>query len=59
MIDTLPATAPAPDAALAFPVTDLRPIREALRGLRFGSVEIVVQDGRVVLVQRLEKRRLS
>jgi hypothetical protein len=36
----------------------LEPVREALRGLRFGSVVIIVQDGVVVQVDRTEKRRL-
>ena len=34
-------------------------ILAALRGLRFGSVEIVVHDGRVVQVERREKVRLA
>ena len=33
-------------------------IREALRNLRFGSVNIVVQDGVVVQIDRTERRRL-
>ena len=33
-------------------------IRDALRGLRFGSVSIIVQDGVVVQVERTEKLRL-
>ena len=33
-------------------------IRDALRGLRFGSVNIIVQDGVVVQVERTEKLRL-
>jgi hypothetical protein len=33
-------------------------IREALSGLRFGAVNIVVQDGVVVQIDRLEKRRM-
>ncbi|MDB5105909.1 MAG: putative small protein [Fibrobacteres bacterium] len=48
---------------------DYRPVHEtgrneiqfilnALRGLRYGSVEIIVQDSRVVQIQRLEKQRL-
>jgi hypothetical protein len=31
----------------------------ALCGLRFGSVEIVVHDGRVVLIERRERVRLE
>jgi hypothetical protein len=36
----------------------LEHIRDALRGLRFGSVLIVVQDGAVVQIDRTEKKRL-
>jgi hypothetical protein len=33
-------------------------IREALRGLKFGSVNISIQDGVVVQIDRTEKRRV-
>jgi hypothetical protein len=33
-------------------------IRDSLRDLRFGSVNIIVQDGVVVQIDRTEKRRL-
>ena len=33
-------------------------IRHALRGLRFGQIVVVVQDGVVVQVDRTERRRL-
>lgn len=36
----------------------LRAVREALRGLQFGTVTLIVQDGRVIQVDRTEKRRL-
>jgi len=42
--------APADDA--------LNQIRDSLRGLRFGSVNIIVQDGVVIQIDRTEKRRL-
>jgi hypothetical protein len=48
----------------AFPRTDadkrwpMEQILEALRGLRYGTVTVVVQDGVVVQVDRTEKRRL-
>ncbi len=39
---------------------DLGPtVLRALRGLRFGSVEIVVHDGRVVQIERRERVRLD
>jgi hypothetical protein len=41
------------------PVDDaLSQIRDSLRGLRFGSVNIIVQDGVVIQIDRTEKRRL-
>src|SRR5688572_8624795 len=36
----------------------LTQIRDSLRGLRFGSVNIIVQDGVVIQIDRTEKRRL-
>lgn len=36
-----------------------RQIRESLRGLRYGSVLIIVQDGVIVQIDRTEKRRLT
>lgn len=37
---------------------DLQQIRDALRGLRFGTVTIIVQDGIVVQIDRTDKRRI-
>jgi hypothetical protein len=39
--------------------TLLREVAAALEGLRYGSVEIVVHDSRVVQIERREKMRLS
>ena len=36
----------------------LNQIRESLRGLRFGSVNIIVQDGVIIQIDRTEKHRL-
>jgi len=33
-------------------------VRDSLRGLRFGSVNIIVQDGVIIQIDRTEKRRL-
>jgi len=33
-------------------------IRQALRGLRFGEVSVIVQDGVVIQVERTERKRL-
>ena len=32
-------------------------IREALKGIRFGSVEVIIHDSRVVQIERKEKLR--
>ena len=41
-------------------LTDFGPtVLRALRGLRFGSVEIVVHDGRIVQIERRERLRLD
>jgi hypothetical protein len=36
----------------------LREIAAALRGLRYGSIELVVHDGRVVQLERHERVRM-
>ena len=47
------------NAGRALPTDDeLREISASLRGLRFGSVSIVVQDGVIIQIDRVEKRRL-
>jgi len=37
---------------------ELAHIRDALRGLRYGTVNVIVQDGVVVQIDRTEKRRV-
>jgi len=50
----------APSAADDDPLEPLaiETIRRALRGLRYGQVVVIVQDGVVVQVDRTERRRL-
>ncbi|GEM_PF-2995158 len=38
-------------------VADLAPVVEALRGLRYGSVELIIQDYRLIQIDRKEKIR--
>ncbi len=38
---------------------ELSEVRDSLRGLRYGAVEIIVQDGVIVQINRTEKRRLG
>jgi hypothetical protein len=33
-------------------------VREALRGMQYGTVTLIVQDGLVIQVDRTEKKRL-
>jgi hypothetical protein len=54
----LTAATPGP-ASRQFPTDEeLREISASLRGLRYGSVSIVVQDGVIIQIDRVEKRRL-
>jgi hypothetical protein len=46
------------DADLRQMGDELRQIGEALRGLRYGAVTVIVQDGVVIQIDRMEKRRL-
>ena len=38
---------------------ETRKVLDAVRGLRFGSIEITVHEGRIVQVERKEKIRLN
>jgi hypothetical protein len=38
---------------------DLERIAQALQGIRFGAVEVVIHDGRIVQIERKEKVRLD
>ncbi len=55
-----PATGPGPrsDALSDEETRVVRAVLAALRRIRFGSVQVVVQDGRVVQIETTEKSRL-
>lgn len=36
-----------------------RRILEAIKSLKFGSINIIVQDGHVIQIEKLEKERLK
>jgi hypothetical protein len=36
----------------------LEQIRKAVKGIRFGEVRVIIQDGIVVQIERVEKHRL-
>jgi hypothetical protein len=46
-------------AGSALPGTVVESIVSALHGLRFGTVEITVHEGKVVQIERKEKLRLN
>jgi hypothetical protein len=46
-----------PDSSREWKLSDLGPVLDALRGMRFGSVEVFVQDFRLVQIDRKEKIR--
>ena len=55
-------TAPANGAAAAEPaalVEELNRVREALNGLLYGTVTVIVHDGVVVQIDRTEKLRFG
>jgi hypothetical protein len=49
---------PEPQASASQREVELQQVQDALRGLRYGTVSIIVQDGVVVQIDRTEKRRL-
>ena len=45
--------------ALPLPPLLLRELRDALQSIRYGTVELVIHDGRVVQLERREKVRFE
>lgn len=57
MSDKPSATAlPQPKPAPSFPIDE---IREAVEKIRFGTVQLIIQDGRIVQIDTTEKKRLA
>ena len=52
-------TTPAPAGEEANAQWALRELEAALRGLQFGQVTVTVQDGVVIQVERLERKRFQ
>jgi hypothetical protein len=50
---------PGQDHSLPLPSQLLRELRQALRSIRFGAIELVIHDGRVVQVELREKIRFE
>ena len=51
-----PPAAPQRDASGDYILDE---VRASLRNLRYGSVTIIVQDGVIIQIDRMEKRRLQ
>ena len=47
------------DNAISLPPMLLRELVEALRSIRYGTIELVIHDGRVVQLERREKVRFE
>ena len=47
------------DNSIPLPPLLLRELLEALRSIRYGTIELVIHDGRVVQLERREKVRLE
>ncbi|WP_406693666.1 YezD family protein [Singulisphaera sp. Ch08] len=39
-------------------ISDLDHVRRAITGIRFGTVRVVIQDGVIVQIERMERQRL-
>jgi len=48
-----------PDDALLLPPALLSELRQALQSIRYGAIELVIHDGRVVQLERHEKVRFD
>jgi hypothetical protein len=56
---TLPGLDPGQDQQLPLPPLLLQELRQALRTIRYGAVELVIHDGRVVQLELREKVRFE
>jgi hypothetical protein len=48
-----------PSTPAALPSSLLKELAEALRSIRYGAIELVIHDGRVVQLERREKVRFD
>jgi hypothetical protein len=47
------------DAGLPLPLALLQELRQALHSIRYGTIELVIHNGRVVQLERREKVRFD
>jgi hypothetical protein len=55
----VPARDTGSDSSLPLPAALLQELVHALRTIRYGSIELVIHDGRVVQLERREKIRVE
>jgi hypothetical protein len=48
-----------PRAAQGSAVLPIEEIQEAVESIRFGTVQLIIQDGRIVQIDKTEKIRLA
>jgi hypothetical protein len=48
-----------PNGGAKEPSTAEREVLEAIRGIRYGTVQVTIHDGQVVQIERSEKLRLT
>jgi hypothetical protein len=48
-----------PELPLSLPPALLQELRQALRSIRYGTIELVIHNGRVVQLERREKVRFE
>ena len=56
MADKTPTSPEPAQTANKFPIEE---VRAAVEKVRFGSVQLIIQDGRIVQIDTIEKKRLS
>ena len=54
-----PRPAPGVPSAGGAPALPIDAIQEAVKSVRFGVVQLIIQDGRVVQIDKTEKIRLA
>jgi hypothetical protein len=55
----IPDPAQASGSDLTLPATLVHELAQALRSIRYGTIELVIHDGRVVQLERREKVRFT
>lgn len=53
-----PLKSAGPEESIPVKQFDLEQVLIAVRGIRFGEVRLIIQDGAVVQIERVEKQRL-